>query len=98
MGIAFEVRVPSLEAPAQTGDKLRRTAAGSKAVLLTEGLSKLKACFVSDKGYFYNTTIKDGVRIKRDVPSGAKFVRVEVRNGTTEEVLALTNPVWFLGS
>jgi hypothetical protein len=66
--------------------------------LVTEGLSKLKACFVSDKGYFYNTTIKDGVRIKRDVPSAAKFVRVEVRNGTTDEVLGLTNPVWFLGS
>ena len=97
MDLTFEVRVPSLDAPAQIGDKVRRTAAGAKAVLVTDGMSKLKACFVSDKGYFYNTTIEDGVRVKTGVLSGARFVRVEVRNGTTDEVLALTNPVWFLG-
>jgi hypothetical protein len=96
MDIAFEVRVPSLETPAQIGDKLRKSAAGPKAVLVAEGLSKLKACFISDKGYFYNTTIQDRVSIEKGVPSGAKFVRVEVRNGTTDEVLALTNPIWFL--
>ncbi|EAL86144.1 hypothetical protein KXW29_007152 [Aspergillus fumigatus] len=97
MDLTFEVRVPSLDAPAQIGDKVRRTAAGAKAVLVTDGMSKLKACFVSDKGYFYNTTIEDGVRVKTGVLSGARFVRVEVRNGTTDEVLALTSPVWFLG-
>lgn len=51
---------------------------------------------MSDQGYFYNTSIADGLAIRQRVPSTVKFVRAEVRNATDDSVLGLTNPVWVL--
>lgn len=96
MELAFEVQDSSLPAPAQIGDKLTTTAGGN-AVLTATGFSGQQACFVTDQGYIHNTTVVDGQAIQQAVPSGAKFIRAEVRNATSDEMLGLTNPVWFLG-
>lgn len=97
MDLAFEVQDASLPAPAQIGDKLPISSNGASAVLTTTGLTGQKACFLSDQGYFYNTSAVDGQTIQQAVPSGATFVRAEVRNVTDDSALGLTNPVWFLG-
>lgn len=95
MDLSFSVKIPSLSTTAQIGDKLSIATANATALFSAEGLSGQKACFVSDRGYFYNVTIVDGKEITRAVPTGAKFVRVEVRNSTDDIMLALTNPVWL---
>lgn len=97
MELAFEVQGHSLAAPAQIGDKLSSSASGTTAVFTPTGFSGQKACFVSDQGYFYNTSIADGSAIQQGVPPSAKFVRAEVRNATDDSMLGLTNPVWFFG-
>jgi hypothetical protein len=81
---------------AQIGDKVHGNSAGAQASLAVEGMSGQKACFISDKGYFYNTTIRDGETLQRPLPAGLKFVRVEVRNVTDDFAIGLTNPVWFI--
>jgi hypothetical protein len=94
MDIAFEVVSKSLVAPAQIGDRL--SAKKKDARFSAEGLAGQRMCLISDQGYFYNASIVDHKEIQHAVPSGAKFIRAEVRNSTSDEVLALTNPVWFL--
>ncbi|CAI7593874.1 unnamed protein product [Penicillium manginii] len=81
---------------AQIGDKVHGASAGAQASLTVEGMSGQKACFISDKGYFYNTTITDHHALRHQLPAGLKFVRVEVRNVTDDSALGLTNPIWFL--
>lgn len=94
MDVAFEVASKSLVAPAQIGDRL---SAETKDVRFSaEGLAGQRMCLISDQGYFYNASIVDHKEIQHAVPSGAKFVRAELRNSTSDEMLALTNPVWFL--
>lgn len=98
MDIAFEVQDRSLPAPAQIGDKLSTSSNGATAVFTGTGFTGQKACFVNENGYFYNTSIVDGTPISQSVPASSKFVRVEVRNATTtDDMLGLTNPVWFFG-
>ncbi|KUL84859.1 hypothetical protein ZTR_08257 [Talaromyces verruculosus] len=97
MDLDFSVTIPS-KPTAEIGDKVKGDANGATAVLTTQGLAGHKACFISDKGYFFNTTIVDGKQIDQKLPNGAKFVRIEIRNGTDDGMLALTNPVWFLGT
>jgi hypothetical protein len=94
MDIAFEVVSKSLVAPAQIGDKL--SAETKDARFSAEGLAGQRMCLISDQGYFYNASIVDHKEIQHAVPSGTKFIRAEVRNSTSDEMLALTNPVWFL--
>jgi predicted metal-dependent phosphoesterase TrpH len=96
MDLAFEVEDASLPAPAQIGDKLSIGSAGATVVFSATGFAGQKACFLTDEGYFYNTSIVDGSAIRRSVPSGADFVRAEVRNAASDDMLGLTNPVWFL--
>lgn len=95
MELAFKVQGSSLAAPAEIGDKLSSSATGTTAVFTPTGFNGQKACFVSDQGYFYNTSIADGSAISQSVPSTVKFVRAEVRNSTDDSMLGLTNPVWF---
>ena len=62
----------------------------------TVGFNGMKACFVTDQGYMWNTSVSDGQTIRYTVPDGAKFVRAEFRN-STETVFGMTNPVWIGG-
>jgi len=95
MDVGFEV-VGSARVPAQIGDELEIGAEGARVIYSAEGLVGQRACLVSDQGYFYNASIVDDRKVQREIPSGAKFVRMEVRNSTSDEMLALTNPVWLL--
>jgi predicted metal-dependent phosphoesterase TrpH len=81
---------------AQIGDKVKVGSSDAQAVLSTEGMSGQKACFISEKGYLYNTTITNGRPILERLPAHLKFERVEVRNITNDSMLGLINPVWFL--
>ncbi|KAJ0413580.1 Polymerase/histidinol phosphatase-like protein [Aspergillus carlsbadensis] len=103
MEIGFHVRLPALfgERTAEIGDKVRVSPVGSMAVVRASGFEgRTKVCFVTDRGYIYNSTLRgdgDGNgETKRFVPVGSQFLRVEVRNATDDAVLGLTNPVWFL--
>jgi hypothetical protein len=96
LDVEFEVFAGSLGVPAQIGDKLEIGAKGARVVFSAEGLVGQRACLMSDQGYFYNASIVDDQQVRHEIPSGAKFVRLEVRNSTTDDMLALTNPVWFL--
>jgi hypothetical protein len=92
--MSFDVKVR--DTVAQIGDKVRGNSNDAKASLTVEGMGCQKACFISDKGYFYNTTIKAGREIHHQLPNHLKFVRVEVRNVTDDSVIGMTNPIWFL--
>ncbi|KAL3462540.1 polymerase/histidinol phosphatase-like protein [Aspergillus heterothallicus] len=102
MEITLRVRLPAPlgSVVAEIGDKMRVSTVGAFAVVETRGFKEhvCKVCFVTDKGYVYNTTLgrDGGVGVKRFIPAGSKFLRVEVRNGTDGALLGLTNPVWFL--
>lgn len=97
MDLAFSVDIPSRSTTAEIGDKISVDAgAAGSAILSTQGLTSHKACFLTEKGYFFNTSIVDGQEIKKLVPPGSSFVRIEVRNQTDDAMVALTNPVWFL--
>ncbi|KAH8800347.1 PHP domain protein [Xylogone sp. PMI_703] len=98
MDLSFTVKTHS--SVSEIGDIVAQPQHGhgngdATAILSTGGLHGMKACFVSDKGYFFNKTISGRDSITRPVPSHAKFVRVEVRNSTGDAMLALTNPIWF---
>jgi hypothetical protein len=92
-GMDLSFTVKSLSGVAEIGD-IVPLVGNATALLTTQGLQGLKACFISEKGYFYNTTVVDGKTLSRAVPSQSKFVRIEVRNGT-DTMIALTNPVRF---
>ncbi|KAL2863516.1 PHP domain protein [Aspergillus lucknowensis] len=98
MEISFKVVLPSLLKlnTAEIGDKVKASTIGATAVLSTKGFAGQKACLVTDRGYVYNTTVKGDGTVKRFVPIGSKFVRVEVRNSTDDAMLGMTNPVWFV--
>ncbi|KAL2845964.1 polymerase/histidinol phosphatase-like protein [Aspergillus pseudodeflectus] len=103
MEIEFRVRLPSQSGlrTVETGDKVKASAVGATAVVQAKGFEgRTKICFVTERGYVYNATLRgdgDG-EVKRLVPGGSRFLRVEVRNATGDgdEMLGLTNPVWFL--
>jgi hypothetical protein len=105
MEIEFRVRLPSLLGlrTVEIGDKVKASPVGAVAVVRAKGFEgRTKICFVTERGYVYNSTLRsdgDGNgEVKRFVPVGSRFLRVEVRNATGDgdEVLGLTNPVWFL--
>jgi predicted metal-dependent phosphoesterase TrpH len=95
-GKSIEFHVNLQNTVAQIGDKVHGSSSGARAFLTVEGMNDQKACFISDKGYFYNTTITDGKTLQHQLPTDFKFVRVEVRNVTDDSAIGLTNPIWFL--
>ncbi|KAL2803179.1 polymerase/histidinol phosphatase-like protein [Aspergillus granulosus] len=104
MEIEFKIQLPSLLGPrtVEIGDKVRASTVGAIATVKMRGFKgpTHKVCFVTEQGYVYNATIKGNKyghgEVKRFVPVGSKFFRVEVRNGTDDAVLGIANPVWFL--
>ncbi|KAI9369889.1 Polymerase/histidinol phosphatase-like protein [Aspergillus egyptiacus] len=98
MELSFKVKLPSLVRvdTAEIGDKVKTSTIGAMGVLETKGFAGQKACFVTDRGYVFNTTVRDDGMTKRFVPVGANFMRVEMRNSTDDAMLGMTNPVWFL--
>ncbi|KAF9890524.1 hypothetical protein FE257_005929 [Aspergillus nanangensis] len=96
MDVEFDINVPSLQTTLAIGDKVDGAPASAVAILTATGFSHQKACLLNDKGYFFNTTIKDTNTVHRRIPPNSKFVRVEIRNSTSDGMLALTNPIWLL--
>ncbi|KAL4870245.1 hypothetical protein BDV12DRAFT_184644 [Aspergillus spectabilis] len=98
MELSFKVLLPSLLKlnTAEIGDKVKASTVAATAVLGTKGFAGQKVSFVTDRGYVHNSTLRHDGTVKRFVPLGAKFIRVEVRNSTDDAMLRMTNPVWLL--
>ncbi|KAL4886288.1 polymerase/histidinol phosphatase-like protein [Aspergillus karnatakaensis] len=98
MELSLKVLLPSLLGlkTAEIGDKIKTSTVGATAILETKGLAGQKVSFVTDRGYVHNSTLGQDGTVKRFVPLGARFIRVEVRNRTDDAMLGMTNPVWFL--
>jgi hypothetical protein len=93
MVVTFEIVSGHSRAAAQIGDQV--SVEKMDVHFSAEGLAGQRMCLISDQGYFHNASIVDHRSIQHAIPAGAKFVRAEVRNATSDEMLALTNPVWF---
>jgi hypothetical protein len=93
MVVTFEIVSGHSGAAAQIGDQV--SVEKMDVHFSAEGLAGQRMCLISDQGYFHNASIVDHRSIQHAIPAGAKFVRAEVRNATSDEMLALTNPVWF---
>ncbi|KAL5338124.1 polymerase/histidinol phosphatase-like protein [Aspergillus crustosus] len=96
--LSLKVLLPSLLKPntAGIGDKVKTSTVGATAVLETKGFAGQRVSFVTDRGYIHNSTLRQDGTVKRFVPLGAMFIRVEVRNHTDDAMMGMTNPVWFL--
>ena len=70
-----------------------KKSAGAKAELELVGFDGMKACWVTDKGYVKNVTIKGDETLTFKVDD-IKFLRAEVRD-TDGSGLGFTNPLFF---
>jgi hypothetical protein len=95
MDIQFSVGGDKSRVHTQVGDTV--TDGGNlTAILHTAGLEGGNATFISETGVFHQSTIREAREVTVEVPRRAKWVRVEVRNGTdAADMLGLTNPVFL---